>query len=157
FHPQKTVQLPKWQIRELRLRQSILPFIFALLLFGLIGSKVVTGFLPDGYFELREIDGQLMAYDMVDSHLMKVSSDIHSKEYLYHITKECLIYHGPDTRYQPMREGLEGQTVRLFGYTPNKKWFKVIFDNGEAGFIQSELLQKGIGKPVPFGSKVYKE
>ena len=94
---------------------------------------------------------------MVDTHLMRVDSNIYDKQYLYHLTKNSIIYHGPDERYQPMREAYEGQTVRLFGYTPDKKWFKIIFDNGEMGFIQSSLLSKGIGNSVPFGSKVYKE
>lgn len=158
FHPQKTVKLPKWQIRELKLRQSLIPFVLGLLLLFAIGTKITSNYLPQGYFSLIEMDnGQLMAYDMVDLHIMKVSSDIHSREYLYYITEDCLLYHGPDERYQPMAYGQAGQTVRLFGYTPDKKWYKVVLDKGEMGFISSKMLRKGVGKPVPFGSKVYKE
>ena len=157
FKPKKAVRLPKWQARELKIRQSVVPFILVAILLFWVGGNISSAYLPEGYFELREIDGQLMAYDMVDTHLMRVDSSIHDKQYLYYIKKDSIIYHGPDMRYQPMVQGYEGQTVRLFGYTPDKKWFKIVLDNGEMGFIQSELLQKGIGKAVPFGSKVYKE
>ncbi len=157
FHPQKAIKLPKWQAKELKIRQSIIPLILGALLLCFIGGKISSVYLPDGYFKLLEIDGQLMADDMVDTHLMRVDSNIHDKQYLYYLAKDSIIYHGPDVRYQQMTQGYEGQTVRLFGYTPDKKWFKVILDNGEMGFIQSSLLRKGIGHTVPFGSKVYKQ
>lgn len=158
FHPSHTVKLPRWQARELKWRQTLMPFILFLFLLFAVGTKITTEYLPQGYFSVIEMDnGQLMAYDMVDSHIMKVSSNIHSYEYLYHITEDCLIYHGPDERYQPMAYGIAGQTVRLFGYTPDKKWYKVVLDKGEMGFIAAKLVKKGIGNPVPFGSKVYKE
>lgn len=158
FYPQKTVKLPVWQMRELKLRQCVLPSVLGLLLLFIIGSKITANYLPQGYFETIEMDnGQLMAYDMVDKHIVKVSSSIHDREYLYHITEDCLLYHGPDERYQPMAYGIAGQTVRLYGYTPDKKWYKVVLDKGEMGFISAKMLQKGIGKPVPFGSQVYHE
>ncbi len=157
FHPAKTVKLPSWQVRELKLRQSIIPFSVLLIVLFFIGGKISHEYIPQGYFEQREIDGRLVAYDMVDAHIMKVSSNIHSREYLYHLTQDCLFYHGPDERYEVMKRGTKEQTVRLEGYTPDKKWFKVILDNGESGYIQSKYLQKGIGYSVPFGSQVYQD
>ena len=158
FRPAKIVKLPTWQVRELKWRQNIIPIIIFLILAIFFATKITTEYLPQGYFSTVEMgNGQLMAYDMIDKHVMKVSSDITSREYLYHITEDCLLYHGPDERYQPMAYGIAGQTVRLYGYMPDKTWYKVIIDNGEMGFISAKMLQKGIGKPVPYGSHVYKE
>ncbi|MBQ9034768.1 MAG: DnaJ domain-containing protein [Alphaproteobacteria bacterium] len=158
FRPTKIVKLPTWQVRELKWRQNIMPIIVFLILAIFVATKITTEYLPQGYFSTFEMDnGQLMAYDMIDKHVMKVSSDITSREYLYHITEDCLLYHGPDERYQPMAYGIAGQTVRIYGYMPDKTWYKVITDNGEMGFISAKMLQKGIGKPVPYGSHVYKE
>ena len=42
-------------------------------------------------------------------------------------------------------------------YSSDKKWSRVMFDNGEMAFIESDKLQQGIGKEIPLWSKIYKE
>ena len=48
-------------------------------------------------------------------------------------------------------------TVRLTGYSPDNVWARILIDNGEMGFVRMNILIKGIGKEVPFGSAVYEE
>ena len=55
-----------------------------------------------------------------------------------------------------MAEVSAGQTVRITGHTYNKAWYKIVMDNGEAGYVHKNNLVMGVGNPVPQGSKVYK-
>lgn len=109
-----------------------------------------------GYYEERILSGRLVATDMVETKIVKVDSDALSKEHIAHLKSECTIYNGPDSRYSPMTGGKAGQTVRITGYTPDKKWYQIIIDNGEMGFVEKNNLEKGFGNQVPFGSHVYK-
>ena len=44
--------------------------------------------------------------------------------------------------------------MRVVGYTADKSWFKIIIDNGEAGYVNRKNLKKGIGNPIPPRSQV---
>ena len=96
-----------------------------------------------------------LAGKLIDSQIMKVDSDPTSTEYLYHLRRACPIYYGPDDRYDQMTMGTENQTVRVVGWTANKKWYKIVIDNGETGFVHYSHLEKGLGSPVPMRSHVY--
>jgi hypothetical protein len=110
----------------------------------------------NGYYEERVLSGRVVASDMVETKIIKEDSDPFSKEHLIHLTADCTIYNGPDPRYSPLTEGKAMQTLRITGYTPDKKWYQVILDNGEMGFVEKIKTKKGEGSPVPFGSHVYK-
>jgi len=160
--PQKTVRLPRWQAQELKYRQWLMPAVIgAVLLAVVIATAVLTGSLgfmnhSQSYYQEREFSGgSLMSYDMIDSQIMKVDSDPTSTEYLYHLRRACPIYYGPDDRYDQMTMGTENQTVRVVGWTANKKWYKIVIDNGETGFVHYSHLEKGLGSPVPMRSHVY--
>ena len=164
FKPQKTVKLPRWQARELKVRQWFMPMVIALAVAALAISGLAMsgnfGFLQhsSSYYEEREFsNGALMPYDMIDSKILKVDSDIESKENLYHFRRPCPIYYGPDGRYDKMTGGAENQTVRVVGWTADKKWYKIRIDNGETGFVHYSHVKEGMGKPVPPRSKVYRE
>lgn len=164
FKPQKQVRLPRWQVRELKIRQWFMPLILVLglasvIIFGLAASGGLN-FLDKShsYYEEREFsNGSSMSYDMIDSKIMKIDSDITSREYLYHFRRQGPIYYGPDGRYDKMTDGAENQTVRVVGWTSDKKWYKIVIDNGEMGFVHYSHIKKGMGKPVPPRSKVYQE
>jgi len=51
----------------------------------------------------------------------------------------------------------EGTTVRITGYTVDKMWLRVMFDDGEMAFIEADKLAPGIGNEIPLWSKIYKE
>ena len=38
--------------------------------------------------------------------------------------------------------------MRVLGYTIDKRWFKVMIDDGNTGFVHQSDIQKGIGNPV---------
>lgn len=97
-----------------------------------------------------------MATDMVETKIFKTDSDAYAKEYLIHFTQDCTVYNGPDVRYSVMTQGKLGQTVRITGYTPDKRWYQIMLDNGEIGFVEKNKTAKGAGNPVPFGSHVFK-
>ncbi len=162
FKPQKTVRLPRWQAQELKYRQWLMPAVIcALLIAGSIAAAAFSGGLnfmnkSQSYYQEREFsNGALMSYDMIDAQIMKIDSDINSTEHLYHLRRACPIYYGPDDRYDQMTMGTENQTVRVVGWTGNKKWYKVVIDNGEMGFVHYSHLKKGMGNPVPPRSYVY--
>ena len=74
FKPQKTVKLPRWQARELKVRQWFMPMVIALA----VAALAISGLAMSGnfgllrhsssYYEEREFsNGALMPYDMIDS------------------------------------------------------------------------------------------
>jgi len=162
FKPEKTVKIPRWNSAELVRRQYLFPTVLVLsLLFGVMLLFVGQGLLnfqkaENGYYEERVLSGRVVASDMVETKIIKEDSDPFSKEHLIHLTADCTIYNGPDPRYSPLTEGKAMQTLRITGYTPDKKWYQVILDNGEMGFVEKIKTKKGEGSPVPFGSHVYK-
>lgn len=162
FKPTKKVKIPLWNSAELVRRQYLFPiFLFLCLIFGCMILFLGQGLLSKstdskGYYEERILSGRLVATDMVETKIVKVDSDALSKEHIAHLKSECTIYNGPDSRYSPMTGGKAGQTVRITGYTPDKKWYQIIIDNGEMGFVEKNNLEKGFGNQVPFGSHVYK-
>lgn len=162
FKPKKTVKIPRWNAAELVRRQYLFPSFLGLsVLLGIIVLLAGQGILgfnthDKSYYEERMFGDRLVATDMVESKIIKDDSDPYDKEYLVHLTEDCTIYNGPDVRYSPMTEGKAMQTLRITGHTPNGKWYQVMIDNGEEGFVQKDKIKKGEGKPVPFGSHVYK-
>ena len=65
--------------------------------------------------------------------------------------------HGADKDFDIYQTIEQGTTVRITGYTADKKWFRVMFDNGEMAFIEANSLEQGIGNEIPLWSKIYKE
>ena len=100
------------------------------------------------------IGGVKVADDQIETRVIKVDSAKDDDSSLYHLKEGAKIYYGPDSRYDVLADGIEGQTVRVVGYMPNKKWFKIMIDNGETGYVNINNLQKGIGLPIPSRSKV---
>lgn len=154
---------PYWSSTELKIKQCLFPIV-------LIGSAVALslffavreGWLnfhyhsDQSYYEEREFSGGILVpYDMIDAHIVQVDSSPRDVSHLYHLKEGTIIYHGPDVRYDQMRKGVSGQTVRLVGYTANKAWLKILLDNGEMGFVHKNNVEKGIGNPVPQNSKVF--
>ena len=162
YKPQKTVIIPYWNDKELRTRQYLFPFFLGFVaLFVFLLMFVNQGFFSstlssDGYYEAVIIGNRIVPSDMVENHIVKLDTSDTDITALAHFKRDCTIYHGPDTRYSPLANVLKGQTVRITGHTYNKAWYKIVLDNGETGYVHKNNLIKGIGNPVPKGSKVYK-
>lgn len=162
FHPQKAVVLPRWSAGELQARQLVFPLflaavacIYAVLLLNKTGFLEVPRYKKNTYYQEVELaGGARMADDRMENRIVKVGSGRYDPEFIYHLKKAVNIYYGPDERYDILQEGTEGQTVRVVGHTPDKKWYKITVDNGEEGFVRSSVLDKGIGKPLPPNSKI---
>ena len=161
YHPQKKIKLPKWSAQELKFRQMILPVflgmvvcVFILAVFKNIGMISLPHHQNSSYYKETVIGGIRVADDQVETRIIKIDGGKTDDAVFYHLKDNVEIYYGPDNRYDVLLEGVKGQTVRLVGYTPDKKWFKIIIDNGEAGYVNRKNLEKGIGNPIPVRSKV---
>ena len=102
-------------------------------------------------------DGRKAFSDVAVARIFDIPVDIHDKKYLYHLTQTTQAMHGADESFDVYATIEAGETVRLTGYTADKRWSRVMFDNGEMAFVKSEVLQQGIGKEIPLWSKIYKE
>jgi len=162
FHPRKAVVLPHWSTKELRVRQLIVPAVLGIavaiyLLFVLNKAHLLE--LPkygaESYYQEVELSGGArMADDQIETRIIKVGSGKYDPEYIYHLKNAENIYYGPDMRYDVLQKSEIGQTVRVVGFTPNKKWYKIVIDNGEEGYVKANSLEKGMGRPLPPNSKI---
>lgn len=163
YFPPAKYKIPYWSSTELKVRQCLFPSVLiGFILSSFLFLAVRGGWFDfnksahQSYYEEREFSGGvLVPYDMIDAHIIQADSSVHDVQSLYHLKNDSIIYHGPDTRYDPLTKGVRGQTVRVVGYTADKNWFKIVLDNGEEGFIHRSELIKGIGRPVPENSKVF--
>jgi curved DNA-binding protein CbpA len=158
------ISLPQWSVSALRKRQKLVPLTFsvimAFLLFGSLLQPLLAIHLPtksDDYYVQRQLGDVITADDMTDSHIIRIDGDIDTTDYLYHLQKDAVIYHGPDERYDKMADIKDNTTVRVIGYTPNRKWLKIMLANGETGFLPQNVLEKGIGNPLPARSAIYRK
>ena len=108
----------------------------------------------DSYYKEMILGGERVADDQIESHIIKVDGDKGDDRYIFHLKAAGKIYYGPDSRYDVLKEGVAGQTVRVVGYTPDKQCFKIIIDNGEAGYVNRSNIVKGKVNPVPPRSQV---
>lgn len=161
FHPTRKIVLPRWSAQELKFRQLIMPMFFLsvvivyfVFFMGKVGGIHLPEYQTNSYYSVVDMGGVKMADDQIESKIIKVDGGNDVSEYLYHLAVAVNIYYGPDERYDVLKEGLEGQTVRVIGFTPDRKWYKVIVDNGEAGYVKKNNLRKGVGNPIPLHSKV---
>lgn len=164
FHPDKKVVLPYWNAAELRRRQLVFPIILLLCVILLVlfllarnGIFIANTTEDNQYYEVRRMGDVLVPSDMVESRILKTDSSPYDTEYIKHLNQDCTIFYGPDKRYSPMRKGVKNQTVRVTGYTVDKKWYQIILDDGVTGYVRDSNLNNGFGAPVPHGSQVYKE
>ena len=73
---------------------------------------------------------------------------------LYHLTEDAKVMYGPSDDFDVMKKINKGTTVRLTGITPDKKWARVMIDNGETGFVHNDIIEQGIGNEIPYESAI---
>jgi hypothetical protein len=153
----------KWNIAKLRKIQ----FIYPLMAIALFCALVVCFSLFSGRdrfknaLSVKEMvvfnNGQKIVSDIAVARIFDIPVDVYDKEKLYHTTKQTNAMHGADSSFDIYKKVEKGTTVRITGYTVDKKWYQVMFDNGDKAFIESIYLEQGIGNTIPLWSKIYKE
>lgn len=155
--------LKPWNFSNYKRLQLIYPAIFILI--------IICIFFGDGlrkyYQQLQSdtsvkkvvvfSDGKKVYSDVAVARIFDIPVDIYDTTQLYHASQQVNAMHGADDNFDVYKVVDKGTTIRVTGYTLDKKWFRVMFDNGEMAFIKAKYLINGIGKDIPIWSKIYKE
>lgn len=156
------LSVKKWNFNKLKARQFFYPFVllaFIGVFFMFFYFQQLRQSAPS--VQLKQTvtfnDGSKTFSDVAVAKIFDIPIDVYSKKELYHTIKPVQAMHGADKEFDVFKAVETGETVRITGYTADKKWFRVMFDNGEMAFIEAEYLQQGIGNDIPLWSKIYKE
>ncbi len=153
----------KWNFSKLIRIQLFYPFLFLFLIFVCFCLFFLNNIRASRQSDLsvKQVvlfnDGQKTFSDVAVARIFEIPVDIHDTKRLYHATEDTKAMYGADKSFDILRNVRKGLTVRITGYTANKKWFRVMFDDGEMGFIEADKLDKGIGDNIPLWSKIYRE
>lgn len=162
LNTENLLTVKKWNFAKLKRIQLIYPFILliACLLF-LVCNFFINTQKNSADAKLKQYvifeNGQKIFSDVAVAKIFDVPVDVYSTQQLYHLNQPAQARHGADNDFDIYKNIETGTTVRITGYTADKKWYRVMFDNGEMAFIESDKLEQGIGNPVPLWSKIYKE
>lgn len=157
------LSVKKWNLGKLKRIQLFYPCILICLVFLLLGGLYLKGIEDSrkNSVNVKEVvvfrDGRKAFSDVAVARIFDIPVDVHDKSKLYHVTQNTQAMHGADRSFDVYGTVEQGTTVRLTGYSSDKEWYRVMFDNGEMAFIESSNLQQGIGKEIPLWSKIYKE
>lgn len=159
-----SVRLRPWNNLHLKLVQLIAPATLLLLCLIPFSVEVVSeSELMSWFMHKKEIDyhqtvrfadGAEMSDDMVVSKIINIPVDIYDGSKLYHVTSDVNVMHGPADDFDVLRRLRANGTVRLTGLSPDNIWARIMLDEGEMGFVRMENLRQGIGKAIPYGSKI---
>ncbi len=157
------LSVKKWNLGKLKRIQLFYPCILICLVFLLLGGLYLKDIEVSrkNSVNVKEVvvfrDGRKAFSDVAVARIFDIPVDVHDKSKLYHVTQNTQAMHGADRSFDVYGTVEQGTTVRLTGYSSDKEWYRVMFDNGEMAFIESSNLQQGIGKEIPLWSKIYKE
>ncbi len=157
------LNLKKWNFSRLKRIQLLYPailLVFIGFICGLIYLRHIE-YTNQNQVSVKEVvvfqNGQKVFSDVAVARIFDIPVDIYDKDKLYHVITETQAMHGADKSFDVFSVVAPGTTVRLTGYTGDKKWYRVMFDSGEMAFIEADKLKKGIGNEIPLWSKIYKE
>jgi uncharacterized pyridoxamine 5'-phosphate oxidase family protein len=157
------ISLKKWNFSKLLKIQLIYPAVFFLICLSGVTWKLLYDAKTDNDYSanVKQVvvfnNGQKTYSDVAAAKIFDIPVDVHDKERLYHITEQTNAMHGPDKDFDIFQVIEKDTTVRITGYTIDKRWYRVMFDKGDMAFIEANKLEKGIGKAIPLWSKIYKE
>ncbi len=158
-------QVPRpvcWRWRRLKTAHLLVPFVLVMLFLS-FGVNSTFGSFRQYMNKQHEVtyfqkvtfnDGNETFDDVVVSKIFDVPVNVYDETMLYHLRDDSKVMYGPDDKFDVMTNVKKGQTVRVTGFTLNKKWYRIMLDNGEMGFIKKSMLDKGYGLPVPAESKI---
>lgn len=157
------INVKKWNISKLRRIQFVYPCFLFFVVFiaaGLTFFKYKENenlYKTDLKQEVLFNNGQKTFSDVSVAKIFDIPVDVYDTKRLYHVKEKTQAMYGADEEFDVFQTVEPGTTVRLTGYTADKQWFRVMFDDGEMGFIQQNKLEQGIGNEIPLWSKIYKE
>ena len=153
-------RISRWHFRVLKLLQFLVPTVFIMLIsLPFIQNMSLLKYMQKDneitYFQkVKFNNGKETVDDVVVSKIFSVPVNINDNSKLYHIKSNTDIMYGPSEQFDVIAKGKTKQTVRVTGFTADKKWYRIMLDNGEMGFVADKSLQQGIGTPPPYGSKI---
>ena len=158
----KIPPLPRWRWLRLKTAHLLVPFVLVMILLSPVVNSVFGGFRQYmtkqheiTYFQKVTFnDGGETFDDVVVSKIFDIPVDVYDEKMLYHLTGEGKVMYGPGDKFDVMTTTEKGHTVRVTGFTPDKKWYRIMLDNGEMGFVRESELEKGRGNPIPEESKI---
>ena len=158
-------QLSDWKFFNLKYVQYIFPVFLAFVIFIPSGVKYVTEADLLKYFaksneikyyqEVHFTNSGETVDDMVVAKVLNISVDTRDLSKLYHAKKRLDVMVGPDHEFDVLKTIPANRTVRITGITPDDKWYRIMLDNGDMGFVPKEDVVKGIGQDIPNISKIY--
>ncbi len=159
----RSIPLKKWNINKLRRIQLFYPVILFLGIFTVcsyFNLKAVEEQRKGGT-KLNEVviynNTQTSYNDVSVAKIFDIPVNIYDKKQLYHLKDDTTARHGADESFDIYKNIEKHTTVRVTGYTADKKWARIMFDNGVMAFVKSQSLEQGIGKDIPLWSKIYTE
>ncbi len=153
---------PRWRLLRLKLAHLLVPLVVLIVLLSPLLNSALGGLgrymnkqNEITYFQKVQFsDGGETFDDVVVSKVFDIPVDVYDRKMLYHLARDGKVMYGPGTQFDVLASLEQGRTVRLTGFTPDKKWYRIMLDNGEMGFVQARQLKKGIGTPIPENSKI---
>ncbi len=163
---EKDIKLRPWNNNKLKYIQYIMPTLLIMMIFSVFAGKYVdhSAFFQtlkktttvNNYAEIQN-RGNTYIDDSV-LNIIKIPLDLNDDNTLYHFTSETKVLYGPDTRFDVLTTLPAQTTVRITGYTADNKWYRVMLDNSDMGYVPQSALVKGIGSlTIPADSKIIKK
>lgn len=162
------VAKPKvWNLLGLKAVQLVVPLMLALAALLPAGSGYVTeSELWSWFGKKQEINyyqevnfgakGRSVD-DVVVGKILNIPVDKNDISKLYHLKSSALIMYAPGDDFDVLKELPAKTTVRLTGRSPDGVWSRIMIDNGEMGFVRTDVLSQGIGAEIPYGSQIFQK
>lgn len=156
-----------WYMISLKVAQLIIPaLVFVAMAIGWGGRFLFEKQLPNWWGSSKEITyyqevntgyQSQTVDDVVVGKIHNIPVNKSDLSRLYHLQRDVSVMYGPSDEFDVLKQLPADTTVRLTGYSPDNVWARILIDNGEMGFVRMNVLIKGIGKEIPFGSSVYEK
>ena len=162
---QRVARPQSWPLLQLKLVQLLMPLLIFLAVFLPSSVEYVSEWDLMQYFRNKKAIDYYQEVnfgrrgrsvdDVVVGKVLTIPVDRTDIKQLYHLRADAQIMYGPSDEFDIFKPVKSGTTVRLTGVTPDKIWARIMIDSGEMGFVKMQILQRGMGNPVPDFSKVY--
>ncbi len=159
----KNYKLPKWNDTRLKIFQLIIPFLLLMSIaypfaksYNFSNSTQKDNEIT--YFQrVKYANGGEFVDDIVVSKIFDIPLDYDDDTKLYHVVEDVSVMYGPGKKFDVMNKLAKGHTVRITGHSVDKKWYRVMLDNADMGFLQSQEIRQGKGNEIPTFSQIIEQ